>query len=315
MNVLVTGATGHLGRSVVHALASAGHRVVAASRAGAPPAAPFGAPPTPAGLVSALAVDLGDEGCVGALEGALAEVDAVAHLGGWHPPSTASSTAADRARLLAVNVLGTMRLLEAVKRAGRRAAVVYSSSFEVYGAPEADPVGEDHPTRPLNDYGVSKLSGEDHLVAFAQEEGVRAVALRMPALYGPGETTPRALPLFLRAAARGEAPVIHGDGSDERDLLYVADAAASVRLALEGDAEGIFNVADGERHSIAELARAALEAAGLALEPSFQPRQKPLQRVHLDTARARDALGFRPAVSLREGARAQLAWLRATPQR
>ncbi|HEU4536175.1 MAG TPA: SDR family oxidoreductase, partial [Polyangiaceae bacterium] len=220
MNVLVTGATGHLGRSVVHALASAGHRVTAASRSGAPPAAPFGAAPAPAGLVAPLAADLGDDAGVAALAAALAGVDAVAHLGAWHPPATAATTPDDRARLLAVNALGTMRLLEAVKRAGAKAAVVYASTFEVYGAPAADPVDEGHPTRPLSDYGVTKLAGEDHLVSFAQEDRVRYVALRLPAVYGPGEQTPRALPLFLRAVAAGEAPTIYGDGADERDLLY-----------------------------------------------------------------------------------------------
>ena len=307
MKIVVTGATGHLGRYVAHALGAAGHEVVALSRSGATPEPPFGSRAAP-GLRSA-SVDLTREASVSALAEHLGRGVALVHLAAWHPPSTASTTADDRARLLEVNVMGTMRALDAARRGV--AAVVYASSFEVYGAPGAGAIDESARTAPLSDYGATKLAGEHHLSAFSQEEGVRCVALRMPAVYGPGETTPRALPLFLRAAARGEPPTIFGDGADLRDQLHARDAAAAVALSIGSPASGVFNIADGEPHSIHELARLAIRVAGLAAPPASQPRQKPRLDYHMSIARARRELGFAPSVELEDGMREELVWLRS----
>jgi UDP-glucose 4-epimerase len=164
---------------------------------------------------------------------------------------------------------------------------------------------------PLTDYGATKLSGEDHLCSLTAEEGIRGVSLRMPALYGPGEVTSRALPNFLRAVARGERPVVAGDGADTRDQLHVRDAALAVELAILYGGSGIFNVADGEAHTILGLARAALEVAGVNGEPLVVPRQKERRDYHMSTELAARELGFRPQVRLADGMREQLGWLRS----
>jgi UDP-glucose 4-epimerase len=209
-----------------------------------------------------------------------------------------------------VNVFGTMKVLEAA-RERRAMCVVYASTFEVYGRPEANPIDEEHPTRPLSDYGATKLAGEDHLLAFAYEEKTRVVALRMPAIYGPGEKTPRLLPSCLAKVARGERPVIEGDGGDLRDQLYIDDAALAVALALEKDAaHGIYNVADGKEHSVAEIAKTAIKVAGLAGEPDVKGRKKPRLDYHMSIAKAARELGFAAQVSLEEGMRRQLESLR-----
>jgi nucleoside-diphosphate-sugar epimerase len=308
MKLVVTGATGHLGHYAVDRLASAGHEVVAVSRSGAVPPAPFGRTPREP-LAAALRLDLGEESCVAPLTAALAGAGALVHLAAWHPEQTARTGRAERRRLLEVNVHGTLRALEAA-RASRVPLVVYASSFEVYGDASGDCITEAERVEPITDYGASKLAGEDHLLAFAYEQKARVVALRMPAVYGPGEKTPRALPNFLSAVARGEVPVIQGDGEDLRDELHVADAARAILLALSGTAHGIFNIADGERHSIAELAKLALEVAGNPAQPLRQPRAKPRRDYHMSIAKARAELGFTPSVSLRDGMAEQLAWLR-----
>ncbi len=296
MKVVVTGATGHLGRAVVEALAE--HEVVAVSRSGAD-----------VGHAVGLACDLTEESSVGTLGGALGAGVALVHLAAWHPPATASTSPGDRRRLLDTNVLGTMRALDAA-RSGNASCVVYASSFEVYGIPRGVPIDETHRTYPTTDYGATKLSGEHHLAAFAYEEGgVRTVALRMPAIYGPGETTSRALPNFLRQVLDRARPVIHGDGEDLRDQLHVRDAARAVRRALErGD--GAYQIADGEPHSIAQLARLAMKLGELEGEPRRQEREKPRRDYHMSIERARRELGFEPTVSLEEGMREELDWLR-----
>ena len=293
VRIVVTGGTGHVGRAVTRELASRGHLVVAPGRT---------------------EVDLERDSSVAALKDMLDPESAVVHLAAWVPPATSSTTAADRRRLLEANVLGTMRVLEAAS--GGVAVVVFASSFEVYGAPLADPIDENHPTHPLTDYGATKLAGEDHALAFAYEANTRVVCLRMPAVYGPGEHTPRALPLFLRAVARGDTPVVHGDGGDARDLLYVDDAARAVALAVERDVRGIFNVADGERHTIDEIARIAMRVAGMSGEPSYSARAKARLDYHMSIERARRELGFSPRVTLEQGM--SLQWeqsgKRALPQ-
>jgi UDP-glucose 4-epimerase len=286
MRIVVTGSTGHLGRAVMATLAARGHEAVG---------------------FSSSTLDLTRDASVEALARVL-EGAALVHLAAWHPPATASTTAADRRRLLDCNVFGTMRALEAAR--GRARAFVYASSFEVYGAPRAAPIDEDHPTYPLSDYGATKLSGEDHALAFAYEERTRVVCLRMPAIYGPGEKTPRLLPSCLAKVARGERPVIEGDGGDLRDQLYFDDAALAVALAVEKDVGGIFNVADGSPHSVAEVARTAMRVAGMAGEPDVAPRKKPRFDYHMSVARAARDLGFTAQVTLEEGMRRQLESMR-----
>lgn len=311
MKVVVTGATGHVGRYTVYALAQAGHTVVAASRGGGMPALPFGAT-GPVGDVRPLAADITSVAAVDVLAAELGPEVGLVHLAAWHPPATAATTTQDRARLLHCNVFGTMHVLDAARRARRGAAVVvYASSFEVYGAIEAaGDISEETRVEPLTDYGVTKLAGEDHLIAFGQEERTRVVALRMPAVYGPGEQTARALPNFLRQVARGERPVIYGDGLDLRDQLHVRDAAHAVVCALTSSATGIFCVADGQPHSIQALAQTALAVAGLPGDPAVRPREKPRRDYHMSTHKARQDLGYTARVRLFEGMAEQLAWLR-----
>lgn len=311
--LVVTGATGHLGPYVVAAALARGHHVVAASRDGRLPEAPWGTR-FPGGPIRPLALDITGDASVEVLTPELGPDVTLLHLAAWHPPATASTTAADRTRLLETNVLGTMRVLDAARHAKVR-AVVYASSFEVYGDVADGDITEETRTHPLTDYGATKRSGEHHLKAFSQEERVRTAALRMPAIYGPGELTSRALPNFLRAVARGERPCIAGDGGDVRDELHARDAASAVLLAAEGDAQGVFNVADGERHSIAEMARTAMRVAEMPGEPRVVPREKPRRDYHMRVERAREALGFTPSVMLEAGMREQFAWVRATGPR
>jgi UDP-glucose 4-epimerase len=309
MKVVVTGATGHLGCYVVDELLERGHEVIATSRSGDIPEPTFGRGP-PSATARGLKLDLVLEDAVEILARELGPQVTLVHLAAWAPEQTARTGAAERRQLLATNVHGTMRLLDAARSAGAR-AVIYASSFEVYGDIRDFPILETSRVQPLTDYGASKLAGEDHLFAFAEEQHVRAVALRFPAIYGPGERTPRALPNFLRAVLDGQAPEIQGDGADLRDQLHVRDAALSCVLAVEKSTDGAFNVADGEAHSIAELAGIALELANLPAPARSVPRVKPRRDYHMSIERASTLLGFAPRVRLREGMAEELTWLRS----
>ncbi len=210
--------------------------------------------------------------------------------------------------------VGKRQVLVGGKDEGRR-HVVYASTFEVYGEPQQTPIAETHRTYPLTDYGATKLSGEHHLAAFAYEEKRTGVSLRMPAVYGPGEVTKRALPNFLSQCAAGVRPTVFGDGLDQRDQLHVRDAARAVECALGVEFAPQFaiacNVSDGAAHTIEALAREAMRAASMDGEPERKARQKPRRDYHMSIARAQTLLGFEPSVSLAEGMAEQLAWLTA----
>ena len=314
MKVVVTGATGHIGAHLCQRLARAGATVVAASRTGHAPRVAF-EPDPPSAPVRPLALDLASDAAVSGLVAELGPDVAVVHLAAWHPPATAASTPADRSRLLELNVMGTLRVLDAARRAGA-SKIVYASTFEVYGVPPAGSiVTESSPTRPLSDYGACKLAGEDHLFAFAEEERpVPVFALRMPAIYGPGERVSRALPNFLRSVARGERPQVHGDGLDRRDQLHASDAALGIACALASPLSGIYNLADGEPHTILDLARTALTISGLKGVPELLPAQKPRVDFHMSIDKIQRELGFRPSYRLADGMLEQLRWLREQQQ-
>ncbi|MCU0242503.1 MAG: NAD(P)-dependent oxidoreductase [Vicinamibacteria bacterium] len=308
MKIAVTGASGHLGQHVVAALAARGDDVLALGRH------PLTGPTIPGVLwprsVEWLAVDLSQPSAARALSDGLRDVSAVVHLSAFIPEDTARNADADADRTLATNVSGTAALVAALETLPRPLPVVYASTFEVYGSPRHAPIGEDHPLAPLGYYGASKLIGEEYLHLHGQTTGAACAALRLPAIYGPGDTLQRAIGNFVRAAAAGRDLEIHGDGEDRRELVYVRDAAEAIMRAIDAQARGPFNVASGRGYSIREMAEAAIRAAGSG-QISVRARSKARLDYVLDITRARKELRWEPRTSLEAGMAAQIAWWRA----
>ena len=206
----------------------------------------------------------------------------------------------------AVNVLGTIRVLEAARRTGTQ-IVFASTGGAIYG--ECDgPVSEDAERRPLSPYGVSKLAGEEYLAAYNRLYGTRHVSLRYGNVYGPrqdphGEAG--VVAIFLGALARGETPRIFGDGAQTRDYVYAGDVARATLAAVGRGA--VFNVGTGIETSVLELYELCRRAAGSDTEPELAPaRLGELDRSVLDSSRAGQELGWRPEVGLEDGLR--LTW-------
>jgi UDP-glucose 4-epimerase len=204
-----------------------------------------------------------------------------------------------------VNVLGTVAVLEAARAHG--AQVVFSSTGgAIYGECET-PATEDSPRRPLSPYGTSKLAGEEYLAAWNRLHRTRHVALRYGNVYGPrqdphGEAG--VVAIFLRAVADGRRPTIFGDGSQQRDYVYVRDVARATVAATELDG-GVVNIATGQATSVLELVDAMRRATGREIDPEHGPeRLGDLQRSVLDPGLAARELGWRPEVMLEDGLRA-----------
>ena len=203
-----------------------------------------------------------------------------------------------------VNVLGTIRVLEASRRHGTQ--VVFSSTGgAIYG--ECDgPAPETAPLRPLSPYGAAKLAGEEYLATYNRLYGSGHVSLRYGNVYGPrqdphGEAG--VVAIFLGRLAAGERPRIFGDGRQTRDYVSVGDVVAAT-LAACGRAGGVFNVGTGVETSVLELFDACRRITGVEVEPEFAPeRLGELQRSVLDVGLAARELGWRPEHTLEEGLR------------
>jgi nucleoside-diphosphate-sugar epimerase len=300
VKVLVTGATGHLGREVVALLLQRGHEVVAVSRSGSPDL--HGSVGQGEQLQS-LRLDLAREDAVAQLRPYVLPDTAIVHLAATRPH--VATVAEERGALLEANVFGTLRVLDAARRQnGGASVVVYACDAEVYGSSLArEPLDEAAFLRPNTDYAVSKLSGEDHLFAFEFEEQVRCVSLRFGAFYGSGARTPQPLTALLEACARREPPVVAGHADERCARIHVRDAARAVERALLAPVSGRFNIADGEPQSLAEAARLALTVCGATEEPRFHASGAPARRLELELTRARTELGFEASLSLTDALR------------
>jgi UDP-glucose 4-epimerase len=300
VKVLVTGASGHLGRELVALLLQGGHEVVAVSRSGGPD---LRGSAGQGEELQSLRLDLAREDAVGQLRPHVLPGTAIVHLAASKPHH--ATLAEERSALLEANVFGTLRVLEAARRQnGGASVVVYACDAEVYGSSlVGERLDETAFLRPQTDYAVSKLSGEDHLFAFEFEEQVRCVSLRFGAFYGRGARRPPPLWAMLEACARREPPVVAGHADERCARIHVRDAARAVERALLTPVTGRFNIADGEPQSLAEAASLALTVCGVTEEPRFHSSGEPARRLELELNRARTELGFTASLSLTDAVR------------
>jgi len=214
-----------------------------------------------------------------------------------------------------VNVLGTLRVLEAARPHG--AQVVFSSTGgAIYGECDDGPVVEGAALTPLSPYGTAKLAGEEYLRTYNRLHGTKHVSLRFGNVYGPrqdphGEAG--VVAIFLGALARGEQASIFGEGQQTRDYVYVGDVARATTSALGQDG-GVFNVGTGRETSVVDLYELCRRIAGSEQQAEHAPaRLGELQRSVLDTALAASELGFRAMVELEDGLQATWEWVSGDP--
>jgi UDP-glucose 4-epimerase len=210
----------------------------------------------------------------------------------------------------AVNVVGTVRVLEAARAAG--AQVLFSSTGgAIYGECDA-PAPESAPRRPVSPYGIAKLCAEEYLAGWNRIHRTNHVALRFGNVFGPRQDSSLeggVVSIFLERFARGEETLIFGDGAQTRDFVFVGDVVDAL-LAAVGHAGDVFNVGTGQETSVLELHRLCAKVAGVDAEPRFEAaRLGDARRSALDVSHAADELGWRPRVSLEDGLRRTWAWL------
>ncbi len=298
-NVVVTGGAGFIGSHVAELLRAQGADVTViddlsnGARENVPEGCRF--------------VELDITDAAGVKE-AIGDADFVCHLAAQ---SSVTVSVKDPARDLAVNVLGTMNVLEA-----GRPVVFASTGGALYGDRASIPTPEETPTEPLAPYGASKLSGEAYLGTWSRLHGVPHVALRLGNVYGPRQSfdgEAGVCAIFSHLLLNGQPLTVYGDGEQTRDYVYVGDVARAFVLAGLAGKPGTFNVGTGTETSVLELVAALARAAGVDADQRFEPlRPGELLRSALDSSKARDALGWQPEVGLDVGLAQTFAWYRTT---
>jgi len=291
-HVLLTGGAGFIGSAAARALLAAGWRVTVLDSL------------TYAGRRAHLAgLDLrlvvGDV-CDGTQVTALARgADAILHAAA---ESHVGRSLVDPAPFIRTNIEGTRVVLEAAAAAGV-AHTVHVSTDEVFGAAPAGVAFQPgDPPRPGNPYAATKVAAEAFVSAVAHTRGYRATVVRATNCYGPRQHQEKAIPCWMRAAAAGRPVPIHGRGEAVRDWLYVDDFARGLVATLERGRPGAVHHFAGRNtlpnRALAERVIALAGGGELAFGPD-RPGQD--ARYALDDSATREALGWRPRVSLEEG--------------
>jgi len=225
----------------------------------------------------------------------------------------------DPAECTAVNVGGTLNLLVACRDAGVK-RVVFASSSSVYGDTEVLPKEETMFPSPLSPYAASKVTGEYYCSVFSHVYGLETVALRYFNVFGPRQNPASqyaaVVPRFITAFIEGKAPEVYGDGEQTRDFTHVENVAeANVQACFGRGVSGkVFNVACGERISLNMLLARLKEVMECKVEPRYMPPRPGDVRHSLgDISRAREDLGFRVRVDLKEGLAKTVKWFEENP--
>ena len=216
-----------------------------------------------------------------------------------------------------VNVIGTIRLAEAARKAGVRKVVNTSSGGAIYGTPRKYPTNETAPPDPASPYAASKVAGEIYLNTFRHMYQLDCSHVAPGNVYGPrqdphGEAG--VVAIFAQSLLAGKPTKIFGDGTDTRDYVYVDDVVdAFIRAAGPHGGGMRFNIGTGLETSVRQLHSAIAAAVGGPDDPEFRPsRLGDLRRSCLDVRLAEMVLGWHPRVSLDEGIRRTVDYFRKT---
>ena len=237
------------------------------------------------------------------VERAVAGTDSVFHLAA---DISVQGSIDSPSRTTEINCGGTATVIEAARDKGVEEFVL-ASSAAVYGSTTSLPVSEDDPLDPESPYALSKRYGEQLAAQVAERNPMNCVSLRFFNVYGPrqdpGGEYAAVIPAFIERLLDGQPPVIYGDGEQSRDFVYVGDVVAGLIAGAERSPEySVVNLGCGRRITINELASRLNEVIGTDLEPEYGPaREGEVRHSGADISRAREVLGFEPAVEFVEG--------------
>jgi UDP-glucose 4-epimerase len=302
MKTLITGGAGFIGSNLASQLLQSGHQVTILDNLQSGYRKNLG-------LLPAARFMEGDIRDASLLAKAVEDIKAIFHLAASVGNKRSIDQPIDDSE---INVIGTLRVLEAARHAGVR-KVVISSSAGIFGGLKTLPIREDHPVDPDSPYGAGKLCAEKQGMVYAKVYGMEVVCLRYFNVYGPNQRFDafgNVIPIFVFQMLRGEPVTIFGDGEQTRDFINVHDVVrANMRAAMALGVSGAFNIGSGSRISINNLVERLSAAA--AMKPVVRygpPRPGNVRDSLADISAARAAFGFEPAVGMEEGLPEYVRW-------
>lgn len=302
MRALVTGGAGFVGSNIVRLLYEEGHSVVVLDNLSS--GCRDNLDPFPG--VEFIQGDIRDHMAVAQ---AIQEAEVVFHLAASVGNTRSIENPIQDSE---INVIGTLRILEAARHAGVR-KVVFSSSAGIFGELKQMPIKEDHPVEPDSPYGASKLAAERLCLAYAKLYALEVICLRYFNVYGVNQRYDaygNVIPVFAHRMLHGLSITIFGDGEQTRDFVNVRDVAmANYKAAMIRGVSGAFNIGSGATITINELARLMADAGHIPLEIEYGPPRKGDVRHSLaDISAAKRILGYEPKIGLKEGLAEYMAW-------
>ena len=216
-----------------------------------------------------------------------------------------------------VNILGTLRLLEAARRAGVDKIIYSCTGGALYGEPEIVPCPDDTPVVPISPYGMSKFVAEQYLEYYSRQYVVNYTSLRYGNVYGPRqdpEGEAGVIAIFISAMLSGKRPVIFGDGNQQRDLVAVGDVIEANMAAINRGRGKSMNIATGELTSVNRifelLKKVYRVSGGMPNTPPARPGD--VYRISLDCTLAEEELGWTPKTTLEEGLASTVEFMRGS---
>lgn len=290
--VVVTGGAGFIGSHVVDALVAEGRHVVVVDDLST------GKAENVADQADLQQVDIADAEALDAIIDAAAPSE-IFHLGAQ---SSVTVSVSDPARDCAVNVLGTLNVLQAAKR--HQAPVVFSSTGgALYGDNAPRPTVETHPPAPVAPYGASKWAAEAYLRTWANANRIGHTVCRFANVYGPRQSPygeAGVVSILSNHLWQGKAPTLYGYGRATRDYVHVSDVAEAMLRSVGAD--DVFNVSTGREVEVLEIFNLLSRECGTTVEPQLvELREGELERSCMDPGHILRRLGWRATVPLEEG--------------
>ena len=301
MHILLTGATGFIGRHVLGRLIRNGYDISILARR-EPDSEMLSQ--IHDSTATWIVTDLTDDSRIAVDRSRLETVTHVVHLAALIPKKSGEQI--QLAHMLRDNITSLVGLIERLP--STLESMCYISTVDVYGSIVRLPVDEFHPTQPVTSYGVSKLAAETVCRLMLANSQASLTILRLSHVYGPGESAyDKVIPISIRKAINKESLQVFGEGLDERDFVYIEDVVDSIELALHTKPGGVFNIAGGESVRIIDLINIIVRhVPGTTI--TFLPSNQQSGSIKFDIRSAHDALGFNPKISIDEGLKREIQW-------
>jgi UDP-glucose 4-epimerase len=231
------------------------------------------------------------------------DIDLVFHMAG----STISPNHYQDPDFFSINAIGTKNILELCRQKNVD-QMVYSSTMDVFGDQLYTPVDEKHPILPDSNYGLSKWMGEEYCRQYMSAYGICSTILRYSYVYGPGLPPYRVISRFIGNALDNKPLLLHNDGKDVNDYIYVRDVISANTLSVthRKAKNNDFNIGSGISTSVEELARTVIQLIGKGKTETISGVIQPAKNFVFDISKAQKLMNYNPVYSLSKGIKEQI---------